>query len=172
MGLGFQVDGAEGSGSRADVDIGDPELRGRSREGPARKLGSGGSVSRGRSGTSCLWGAAGVSLPGWAKARSSHPPDKHRGTSPPALRATGPDPAPDLPASPHLRPSTLAPGAPQLAWLPGTWARTLPTPGPLHLLAPFFPSLRSQLGGHLPRQIFLVKVSPVPRPCHSPSLTL
>ena len=186
LGAGFQVDGAEGSGGRADIDIGVPELGGRSREGPARKLGVG-SVSSCRSGTNHLWGAAGVSLPGWAKARSSHPPTSTEGPLP--LRSEPRAQTQSLttknsrqsPASvsiscpaclPHLHPSTHAPGAPQPPWLPGAWARTLPTTGPLHLLAPFFPLLRSQLGGHLPRQIFSVKESPVPRPCHSPSLSL
>lgn len=132
MGLGFQVDGAEGSGSRADIDIGVPELRGRSREGPAREPGVG-LVSSCRSGTNHLWGAAGVSLPGWAKARSSHPPTSTEGPLPlcsepqaqtQSLTTKNNRQSPasisiSCPAClPGLRPSAHAPGAPQPPWLP------------------------------------------------------
>lgn len=144
--------------------------------GPGQEAGVGGvSLSSCRRGTSRLWGAAGVSLPGWAKARSSHPPTSTEGPLPlrsepraqtqslTTHRTRGrPQHRHQPPCLPPPPPSTPAPGSPQLAWLPGAWARTLPTTGPLHLLAPFFQSLRSQLGGHLPRQIFLAKESPVP----------
>ena len=132
LGAGFQVDGAEGSGGRADIDIGVPELGVRSREGPARKLGVG-SVNSCRSGTNHLWGAAGVSLPGWAKSRSSQPPTSTEGPLPlrSELRAqtqslttknSRQSPASisiSCPAClPHLRPSAHAPGAPQPPCLP------------------------------------------------------
>ena len=50
-------------------------------EVPARKLGWG-VTEQLQDCTSHLWGAAGVSLPGWAKARSSHPPTSTEGPLP------------------------------------------------------------------------------------------
>lgn len=111
-------------------------------------------------------------------------------TSASALRATAPDPGPDhtqdkmqspqhgparavLPVSPHLVPLCPCSGWP-LSW-PGCLGPGpgLSQPQGLCTCCPTLPSsLRSQLGCLFPRQIFLVKVLPVPLSHHSPSYIL
>lgn len=158
MGLGFQVDGAEGSGSRADVDIGDPELRGRSREGPARKLGSGeGGVGEQRQagvapvafgeqqGSLCQGGpkqgplTPPTSTEGPLPLRSEPPAQtqplttKNSRQSPASISVSSP---PCLPPPPPLHPCSRCPSAGLAAWDLG---QDSPDPRAFALAGPLLP---------------------------------
>lgn len=65
------------------------------REGPARKLGWGGVAEQLQEGHQSPLGSSRGLFARVGQGKVLSPSDKHRGTSAPALRATGPDPVPD-----------------------------------------------------------------------------